>query len=115
MGTHPIFESDFDCLTVSRLKLDSMANSVSTKKIVRKRNKRFIRHQSDRFDRVDASRDNASCHPLDMVPRHPTNIVAKTKRTSKDLLLTMLPSLIFSSQTRMPVSEAKTMNNLILL
>merc|ERR1712042_374670 len=49
MGTHPIFESDFDCLT------DEMAQSVSTKKIVRKRNKRFIRHQSDRFDRVDAS------------------------------------------------------------
>merc|ERR1712088_787821 len=46
MGTHPIFESDFDCLT------DEMAQSVSTKKIVRKRNKRFIRHQSDRFDRV---------------------------------------------------------------
>merc|ERR1712122_117295 len=49
MGTHPIFESDFDCLT------DEMAQSVSTKKIVRKRNKRFIRHQSDRFMRVDAS------------------------------------------------------------
>merc|ERR1712141_308408 len=51
MGTHPIFESDFDCLT----DLLKMAQSVSTKKIVRKRNKRFIRHQSDRFDRVDAS------------------------------------------------------------
>merc|ERR1739848_574737 len=51
MGTHPIFESDFDCLT----DLLEMAQSVSTKKIVRKRNKRFIRHQSDRFDRVDAS------------------------------------------------------------
>merc|ERR1712158_230613 len=49
MGTHPIFESDFDCLT------DEMAQSVSTKKIVRKRNKKFIRHQSDRFDRVDQS------------------------------------------------------------
>merc|ERR1711953_1560471 len=32
-----------------------MAQSVSTAKIVRKRNKRFIRHQADRFMRVDAS------------------------------------------------------------
>ena len=32
-----------------------MANSVSTKKIVRKRTKKFHRHQADRFLRVDKS------------------------------------------------------------
>merc|ERR1711920_184823 len=53
MGTHPIFESDFDCLTGNS---DiTMANSVSTKKIVRKRTKKFHRHQADRFLRVDRS------------------------------------------------------------
>merc|ERR1712187_9767 len=53
MGTHPIFESDIDCQTGNS---DiTMAYSVSTKKIVRKRNKRFHRHQADRFMRVDKS------------------------------------------------------------
>ena len=32
-----------------------MAYSVSTKKIVRKRTKKFHRHQADRFMRVDKS------------------------------------------------------------
>merc|ERR1712183_1120496 len=53
MGTHPIFESDFDCLTGNS---DiNMVHSVNTSKIVRKRNKKFHRHQADRFMRVDKS------------------------------------------------------------
>merc|ERR1712156_1382307 len=53
MGTHPIFESDFDCLTGNS---DiNMVHSMGTSKIVRKRNKRFHRHQADRFLRVDKS------------------------------------------------------------
>merc|ERR1711874_703608 len=53
MGAHPIFESDFDCLTGNS---DiNMVHSVNTSKIVRKRNKRFHRHQADRFMRVDKS------------------------------------------------------------
>merc|ERR1711993_217981 len=55
MGTHPIFESDFDCLTETRISDFAMVHSVNTSKIVRKRNKRFHRHQADRFDRVDKS------------------------------------------------------------
>merc|ERR1711909_2054 len=54
MGTHPIFESDFDCLTEQKPDYN-MAYSVSTKKIVRKRTKKFHRHQADRFMRVDKS------------------------------------------------------------
>merc|ERR1712001_448283 len=55
MGTHPIFESDFDCLTETRISDFSMVHSVNTSEIVRKRTKRFHRHQADRFLRVDAS------------------------------------------------------------
>merc|ERR1712179_624318 len=55
MGTHPIFESDFDCLTETRISDFAMVHSVNTSKIVRKRTKRFHRHQADRFMRVDKS------------------------------------------------------------
>merc|ERR1712026_482684 len=78
MGTHPIFESDFDCLT------DEMAQSVSTKKIVRKRNKRFIRHQSDRFDRVDQSW------------RKPKGIDSRVRRRFKGQ--TLMPSIGYGTK-----------------
>merc|ERR1712154_112222 len=109
MGTHPIFESDFDCLTEQKPDYN-MAYSVSTKKIVRKRTKKFHRHQADRFMRVDKSwknqsvltpvfavdsRANTLCHQLVMVPRPVTVTDVPTKRTSRSLSLTTLPSWKF--------------------
>ena len=61
-----------------------MAHSVSTKKIVRKRNKRFIRHQSDRFDRVDKSW------------RKPKGIDSRVRRRFKGQLI--MPSIGFGTK-----------------
>merc|ERR1712072_1563809 len=96
MGTHPIFESDFDCLT------DEMAQSVSTKKSVRKRNKRFIRHQSDRFDRADQSW------------RKPKGIDSRVRRRFKGQ--TLMPSIGYGTRTadQNRCTTRKTSRNLSL-
>merc|ERR1711876_69159 len=83
MGTHPIFESDFDCLTGNS---DiNMAYSVSTKKIVRKRTKKLHRHQADRFMRVDKSW------------RKPIGIDSRVRRRFKGQYL--MPSIGYGTKT----------------
>merc|ERR1711970_399908 len=106
MGTHPIFESDFDCLT----DLLEMAQSVSTKRsceseisdlfvinlivsivsMLHGENQKVLTHVSD-----DDSRVNTWCHPLDTVLKLRIVTDAKTKRTSNDLLLITFLNLKF--------------------
>merc|ERR1712228_272577 len=84
MGTHPIFESDFDCLTETRISDFAMVHSVNTSKIVRKRTKRFHRHQADRFMRVDKSW------------RKPIGIDSRVRRRFKGQYL--MPSIGYGSK-----------------
>merc|ERR1712087_601901 len=86
MGTHPIFESDFDCLTETRISDFAMVHSVNTSKIVRKRTKRFHRHQADRFMRVDQSW------------RKPKGIDSRVRRRFKGQYL--MPSIGYGSNAK---------------
>merc|ERR1711937_231662 len=104
MGTHPIFESDFDCLT------DEMAQSVSTKRsCASATSDSFVTSLTDStvsishgesqrvltpVSAVD-SRAKLLCPPLVTVPRLLTKTAARTRKTSRNLSLTTLPSLMF--------------------
>merc|ERR1711937_65432 len=105
MGTHPIFESDFDCLTdksniglqwptqwappkSSESELRSSTDIKLTDLCVltnHGENQSVLTPVSE-----DDSRANILCHLSVMVPRLPTDTDARTKRTSRSSLSTML-------------------------
>merc|ERR1711962_33898 len=104
MGTHPIFESDFDCLTDNYIGLQWRTQCAPPKSsesepksstdikpidlcalMLHGENQSVLTPVSE-----DDSRANILCHLSVMVPRLPTDTDARTKRTLKNLLLTML-------------------------
>merc|ERR1739838_701610 len=106
MGTHPIFESDFDCLTdrnrittwptqspPRRLFASEPRSSTAIKLIALCASTNHGENQSVLIPvfAVD-SRANILCHQLVMVPRPVTVTDVPTKRTSRSLSLTTLPS-----------------------
>merc|ERR1711957_478371 len=107
MGTHPIFESDFDCLTEVDLKwlipfvlkrsFESEINASSDINMIaltewtsHGESQRVSIPESD-----DDSRDKPSCHPSGTVQRLLIVTDVRARKTSSDSLLTTYPSSKF--------------------
>merc|ERR1712131_11865 len=129
MGTHPIFESDFDCLTDKYIGLQwptQLAPPKSSESEPRSstdikltdlcalmphgENQSVLTPVSE-----DDSRANILCHLSVMVPRLPTDTDARTKRTSKkfvvnnvaELEVLMMNNRVFCAEIAHAVSAKK--------
>merc|ERR1712117_986484 len=112
MGTHPIFESDFDCLTdrnrittwptqspPRRLFASEPRSSIAIKLTALCASTNHGENQSVLTPVFAAdSRANTLCHQLVMVPRLVTVTDVPIKRTSRSLSLTTLPSWRFDDE-----------------
>merc|ERR1712189_15222 len=108
MGTHPIFESDFDCLTSEnglqwptqflprRLFASEPRSSTATRLIALCASTNHGENQSVSTPASAAdSRANTLCHLLVTVPKPLTATDALTRRTSRNSSSTTLPSSKF--------------------
>jgi len=98
MGTHPIFESDFDCLTVLRSKRFKNDTNTDAKKVIRQVEYYFgdSNMQRDKFLQDEVAKDAEGWVPLttmlkfkrlgDLVNGEANSIIASLKASKSDLV-----------------------------